>query len=71
MARGRISLQTVITLLESICMDYLKAMGSTHGRMATLLVDSSNRERSMATGFGRNQAPIPTPTTTKANIQMT
>ena len=71
MARVRISLQTVITLSESICMDYLKAMGSTLGQMATLLVDSLDRVRSMATEFGRNQAPIQTPTTTKVNTQMT
>ncbi len=68
MVKGKISLQMEIILLANICMDCLKVTASIRGRMETRLVDSSDKERSKDTGFGRNQAPIKTPTTIKVNI---
>jgi hypothetical protein len=57
-----------IILLANIYMDCLKVTASIHGRMETRLVDSLDKEKSTDTGFGRNQAPIQTPTTIRVSI---
>jgi len=61
-------LPTEIILLVNICTDYQKGTGSTNGRMEIHLVDSSNKERSTATGFGKNLALIQIQTIIRANI---